>query len=60
VKALNLKGIYMMKENERFYPKRDLAAHVSLVFFVDLDEKVKAASSTRSTNRFAARAKRFW
>src|SRR6266404_4741425 len=37
VKALNLKGIYMMKENERFYPKRDLAAHV--LGFVDLDEK---------------------
>jgi len=30
-------GIYMMKENERFYPKRDLAAHV--LGFVDLDEK---------------------
>ena len=37
VKALNLKGIYTMKENQRFYPKRDLAAHV--LGFVDLDEK---------------------
>src|ERR1700674_812758 len=35
--ALNLKGIYFQKENQRFYPKRDLAAHV--VGFVDLDEK---------------------
>ncbi len=36
VKALNLKGIYTMKENERFYPKRDMAAHV--LGYVDLDE----------------------
>jgi cell division protein FtsI (penicillin-binding protein 3) len=32
-----LKGIYLQKENQRFYPKRDLAAHV--LGFVDLDEK---------------------
>jgi len=25
VQALNLKGVYTMKENERFYPKRDMA-----------------------------------
>jgi cell division protein FtsI (penicillin-binding protein 3) len=37
ITALNLKGIYFQKENQRFYPKRDLAAHV--VGFVDLDEK---------------------
>ncbi|GAC1636143.1 MAG: penicillin-binding protein [Candidatus Acidiferrum sp.] len=36
VKALNLKGVYTMKENERFYPKRDMAAHV--LGYVDLDE----------------------
>jgi cell division protein FtsI (penicillin-binding protein 3) len=35
--ALNLKGIYFQKENQRFYPKRDLAAHI--LGFVDLDEK---------------------
>jgi cell division protein FtsI (penicillin-binding protein 3) len=35
--ALNLKGIYLQKENQRFYPKRDLAAHV--LGFVDPDEK---------------------
>jgi cell division protein FtsI (penicillin-binding protein 3) len=34
---LNLKGIYLQKENQRFYPKRDLAAHV--LGFVDVDEK---------------------
>jgi len=37
VEALNLKGIYFQKENQRIYPKRDLASHV--VGFVDLDEK---------------------
>jgi cell division protein FtsI (penicillin-binding protein 3) len=37
VQALNLKGIYFQEENQRFYPKRDLAAHV--LGFVDTDEK---------------------
>ena len=37
VEALNLKGIYFQKENQRIYPKRELAAHV--LGFVDLDEK---------------------
>lgn len=37
VRALNLKGVYLQAENQRYYPKRDLAAHV--VGFVDLDEK---------------------
>lgn len=37
VNALNLKGVYLQKENERFYPKRELAAHV--LGFVDMDEK---------------------
>src|SRR3989440_6396872 len=37
VESLNLKGIYFQKENQRIYPKRDLAAHV--LGFVDLDEK---------------------
>lgn len=37
ITALNLKGIYLQKENQRFYPNRDLAAHV--LGFVDLDEK---------------------
>lgn len=37
IAALNLKGIYFQKENKRFYPKRDLAAHV--LGFVDVDEK---------------------
>ena len=37
ITALNLKGVYLQKENQRFYPKRDLAAHV--LGFVDPDEK---------------------
>ncbi len=37
ITALNLKGIYFQDENQRFYPKRDLAAHV--LGFVDPDEK---------------------
>jgi cell division protein FtsI (penicillin-binding protein 3) len=40
ITALNLKGIYLQKENQRFYPKRDLASHV--LGFVDLDEKGQA------------------
>lgn len=36
IRALNLKGIYLQRENKRFYPKRDLAAHV--LGFVGLDE----------------------
>ncbi len=37
ITALNLQGIYFQKENQRFYPKRDLAAHV--LGHVDIDEK---------------------
>jgi cell division protein FtsI (penicillin-binding protein 3) len=37
IEALNLKGIYFQKENQRFYPKRELASHV--LGFVDVDEK---------------------
>ena len=37
VEELSLKGVYFQKENQRIYPKRDLAAHV--VGFVNLDEK---------------------
>jgi cell division protein FtsI/penicillin-binding protein 2 len=37
IEALNLRGIYFQKENRRFYPKRELAAHV--LGYVDIDEK---------------------
>lgn len=37
VDSLNLKGVYLQQENQRYYPKRDLGAHV--LGFVDVDEK---------------------
>jgi len=37
VKSLNLKGVYFQEENQRYYPKRELGAHV--LGFVDVDEK---------------------
>src|SRR5262252_1302300 len=37
VRQLNLKGVYLQAENQRYYPKHDLAAHV--LGFVDVDEK---------------------
>lgn len=37
IAALNLRGIYFQQERGRFYPKRDLAAHV--LGYVDIDEK---------------------
>jgi cell division protein FtsI (penicillin-binding protein 3) len=36
VKQLNLAGLYLQREHKRFYPKRELAAHV--LGFVGLDE----------------------
>jgi cell division protein FtsI (penicillin-binding protein 3) len=36
IQSLNLKGIYLLEENQRFYPKREMAAHV--LGFVDVDE----------------------
>jgi cell division protein FtsI (penicillin-binding protein 3) len=37
IRALNLRGIYFQQEDERFYPKRQLAAAV--LGYVDIDEK---------------------
>jgi cell division protein FtsI (penicillin-binding protein 3) len=37
IKALNLKGIYFQKESKRFYPKRELAAHV--LGYVGMDDE---------------------
>lgn len=36
IQALNLRGVYFQKENRRFYPKRELAAHV--LGYVDIDD----------------------
>ncbi len=37
VESLNLKGVYLQEENQRYYPKRELGAHV--LGFVDVDER---------------------
>jgi len=37
IRQLNLRGIYFQKENKRFYPKRELAAHV--LGYVGLDDQ---------------------
>jgi len=37
IQSLNLKGVYLQEENQRYYPKRDMAAHV--LGFVNVDEK---------------------
>ncbi len=37
IEAMNLRGIYFQREGGRFYPKRELAAHV--LGYVDIDEK---------------------
>ncbi len=36
IESLNLRGVYFQKENRRFYPKRELAAHV--LGYVNIDE----------------------
>ena len=37
IRELNLRGVYFQNENQRFYPKRELAAHV--LGYVDIDER---------------------
>jgi len=37
IRELNIKGIYFQKENKRFYPKRELAAHV--LGYVGVDDQ---------------------
>ncbi len=37
IRELNLRGVYFQKESRRFYPKRELAAHV--LGYVDVDEQ---------------------
>jgi len=54
--ALNLKGIYFQDENQRFYPKRDLAAHV--VGFVDPDEKGLAGIEYQLDSQIRSKAEK--
>jgi len=37
IRELNIRGIYFQKENKRFYPKRELAAHV--LGYVGMDDQ---------------------
>jgi cell division protein FtsI (penicillin-binding protein 3) len=54
--ALNLKGIYFQDENQRFYPKRDLAAHV--LGFVDPDEKGLAGIEYQFDSQIRSKAEK--
>ena len=56
VKALNLKGIYTTKENERFYPKRDMAAHV--LGYVDMDEIGQGGIERQLNKQIGGRAEK--
>jgi cell division protein FtsI/penicillin-binding protein 2 len=56
ISKLNLKGIYLQKENQRFYPKRDLAAHV--LGFVDVDEKGLSGIERELDNQIRGKSER--
>src|SRR6266581_128075 len=56
IRQLNLRGIYFQKENQRFYPKRDLAAAV--LGFVDIDEKGLGGIEYQLDGRIRSKASR--
>ena len=56
IRRLNLRGIYFQKENQRFYPKRDLAA--ALLGYVDIDEKGIGGIEYQLDNRIRSKAAR--
>src|SRR5579859_3878484 len=56
IASLNLKGIYFQEENQRFYPKRDLAAHV--LGFVDPDEKGLAGIEYELDNQIRSKSEK--
>jgi cell division protein FtsI (penicillin-binding protein 3) len=56
LEALNLKGVYFQDENQRFYPKRDLAAHV--LGFVDPDEKGLAGIEYQLDSQIRSKAEK--
>jgi cell division protein FtsI (penicillin-binding protein 3) len=56
IRQLNLRGIYFQKENQRFYPKRDLAA--SVLGYVDIDEKGLGGIEYQLDNRIRSKASR--
>ena len=56
IRQLNLRGIYFQKENQRFYPKRDLAAAV--LGYVDIDEKGLGGIEYQLDGRIRSKAAR--
>jgi len=56
IEALNLKGIYFEKEDQRFYPKRDLAA--SVLGYVDVDQKGLGGIEYALDNRISSQGSR--
>src|SRR5712664_1109998 len=56
IEGLNLKGVYFQDENQRFYPKRDLAAHV--LGFVDPDEKGLAGIEYQLDNQIRSKSEK--
>ena len=52
IAAMNLRGIYFQREGGRFYPKRELAAHV--LGYVDIDEKGLGGIEYSLDDTFAA------
>jgi cell division protein FtsI (penicillin-binding protein 3) len=56
IRQLNLRGIYFQKENQRFYPKRELAAAV--LGYVDIDEKGLGGIEYQLDERIRSKAAR--
>ena len=56
IEALNLKGIYFEKEDQRFYPKRELAA--SVLGYVDVDQKGLGGIEYTLDNRITSQGSR--
>jgi cell division protein FtsI (penicillin-binding protein 3) len=56
IEALNLKGIYFEKEDQRFYPKRELAA--SVLGYVDIDQKGLGGIEYALDNRISSQGSR--
>lgn len=56
IQALNLRGVYFQKENRRFYPKRELAAHV--LGYVDIDDRGLGGIEYQFEHQLRTRASR--
>jgi cell division protein FtsI (penicillin-binding protein 3) len=56
IRQLNIRGIYFQKENQRFYPKRDLAAAV--LGYVDIDGKGLGGIEYQLDDRIRSKAAR--